>query len=183
MVIIHPIMSGKHNPTMSGKLRPAIDTMEIGCLWKELEREALSTPTLCGLPIIMLSYGQNSFTYQWKSAPIMSAKLRPAIDRRDMSSHSTVREYALDIPSFVGDVEDAVPNFAMHAIFVRLDVPFHSTVGDSVLDVPNFAMQAIFVRRDVPNPVGVSIRNDYQKSIIYCNPCPKYVKTYFRKQR
>ena len=103
MVIIHPIMSGKHNPTMSGKLRPAIDTMEIGCLWKELEREALSTPTLCGLPIIMLSYGQNSFTYQWKSAPIMSAKLRPAIDKRDVPFYSTVGEYVLDIPNLVVD--------------------------------------------------------------------------------
>ena len=71
----------------------------------------------------------------------------------------------------VGDGVLDVPNFAMHAIFVRLDVPFHSTVGDNILDVPNFAMQAIFFRRDVPNPVGVSIRNDYPKSLICCNPC------------
>ena len=29
MVIIHPIMSGKHNPTMGGKLRPAIDRRDV----------------------------------------------------------------------------------------------------------------------------------------------------------
>jgi len=81
------------------------------------------------------------------------------LDKRDVPFHFTVGDGVLD-----------VPNFAMQAIFVRRDVP-------------NFAMQAIFVRRDVPNPVGVSIRNDYQKSMIYCNPCLKYVKTYFRKQR
>ena len=27
MVTIYPIMSGKHNPTMTGKLRPAIDAI------------------------------------------------------------------------------------------------------------------------------------------------------------
>ena len=119
--------------------------------------------------------------------------------RCDVAFRFTVGDGVLDVPNFamhaifvrldvpfhstVGDSVLDVPNFAMHAIFVRLDVPFHFTVGDGVLDVPNFAMQAIFVRRDVPNPVGVSIRNDYQKSMIYCNPCLKYVKTYFRKQR
>ncbi len=71
----------------------------------------------------------------------------------------------------VGDGVLDVPNFAMHAIFVRCDVPFHFTVGDGENAVPNFAMQAIFVRCDVPNPVGVSIRNDFPKSMIYCNPC------------
>jgi len=37
--------------------------MEIGRLWKELEREALSTPTLCDLPIITFFTCQKQFLY------------------------------------------------------------------------------------------------------------------------
>jgi len=37
--------------------------MEIGRLWKELEREALSTPTLCDLPIITFFTCQKQFSH------------------------------------------------------------------------------------------------------------------------
>ena len=124
MVIIHPIMSGKHNPTMGGKLRPAIDRRDV---------------------------------------PFHSTLGDGVLD---VLFHSTVREYVLDISNLVVDSV-----LLYMPCLVRRAVPFHSTVGDGVLAVPNFAMHAMFVRRDVPNPVGVSIRNDFPKSIICCNPC------------
>ena len=50
MVNIHPIMSGKHNPTMAGKLRPAIDTRVWGILKNSVSHDTVdrSIPTCVG---------------------------------------------------------------------------------------------------------------------------------------
>ena len=93
--------------------------------------------------------------------PIMSGKLRPATDRHDFPFHSIVGDGVLDVPfhSFVGD-----GILAKHAELTRCWHP-----ESCIKRCP--AIHAIFVRRNVPNTVGVSIRNDYPKSMINCIPC------------